>query len=95
VLRYPRSLTVGMAVGSINGMKLSVSLPEEDVEYLDEYVAEKSVASRSAALHEAIGLLRLSVLESAYEAANAEWESSEDAALWENASADGLGDAAR
>jgi Arc/MetJ-type ribon-helix-helix transcriptional regulator len=84
-----------MPPGSIDGMKLSVSLPEEDVEYLDAYIAQKPAASRSAALHEAIGLLRLSALEAAYEAANAEWESDADAALWENASADGLGDAAR
>ena len=84
-----------MTAGSIDGVKLSVSLPEEDVEYLDEYVAEKAAASRSAAIHEAIRVLRLSVLESAYESANAEWESGEDAALWGNASADGLGDATR
>lgn len=84
-----------MPPGSIDGMKVSVSLPEDDVEYLDAYVTAKPVASRSAALHEAIRLLRLAELEATYEAANAEWESGEDAALWENASADGLGDAAR
>jgi Arc/MetJ-type ribon-helix-helix transcriptional regulator len=76
-------------------MKLSVSLPEEDVEYLDEYVDQHPTASRSAALHEAIKLLRLSTLESAYEDAYAEWTGTEDAGLWENTSADGLGDATR
>lgn len=72
-----------------------MSLPAEDVEYLDEYVEQTPAASRSAALHEAIRLLRLSTLESAYADAYAEWEAGEDAALWENASADGLGDATR
>jgi Arc/MetJ-type ribon-helix-helix transcriptional regulator len=76
-------------------MKLSVSLPEEDVAYLDQYIEQNPAASRSAALHEAIKLLRLSALESAYEQAYAEWSASDDADLWENASADGLGDAAR
>jgi Arc/MetJ-type ribon-helix-helix transcriptional regulator len=84
-----------MSLGSIDGVKLSVSLPEEDVEYLDTYVAEHPAASRSAALHEAIRLLRLSTLEAAYEAASAEWEAGEDAALWENTAADGLNDATR
>jgi len=84
-----------MTSGSIDGMKLSVSLPEEDVEYLDAYVEQHPAASRSAALHEAIKLLRLSALESAYEDAYAEWTASEDAELWENTSTDGLGDATR
>jgi Arc/MetJ-type ribon-helix-helix transcriptional regulator len=76
-------------------MKLSVSLPEEDVAYLDQYVEQNPATSRSAALHEAIKLLRLAALESAYEDAYAEWEASEDAALWDGTTADGLNDAAR
>jgi Arc/MetJ-type ribon-helix-helix transcriptional regulator len=76
-------------------MKLSVSLPEEDVEYLDAYVQQNSAASRSAALHEAIKLLRMSALESAYEEAYSEWTGSEDAGLWENTALDGFGDATR
>ena len=84
-----------MASSSIGGMKLSVSLPEEDVAYLDQYVEQTPAASRSAALHEAVRLLRLAALESAYEDAYAEWEASQDAALWENAAGDGLRDATR
>jgi Arc/MetJ-type ribon-helix-helix transcriptional regulator len=76
-------------------MKLSVSLPEDDVEYLDQYVQDNRAPSRSAALHEAIRLLRLAALESAYTQAYDEWHASEDATLWENTAADGLADAAR
>ena len=39
-------------------MKISVSLPDEDVEFLDDYARSTEAASRSAALHEAIALLR-------------------------------------
>ncbi len=38
-------------------MKLSVSLPDEDVEYLDAYAASQGLASRSAALRKAVRLL--------------------------------------
>lgn len=76
-------------------MKLSVSLPEEDVEFVDEYATRTGVASRSSVLHQAIGLLRMSDLEQAYAAAWREWDADPDAALWESTVADGIGDAAR
>ena len=41
---------------------MSVSLPEEDVEFLDTYVHDQGAASRSAALHKAVGLLRAAKL---------------------------------
>lgn len=84
-----------MSSSSMSGMKLSVSLSEEDVAYLDQYVEQNTAASRSGALHEAIRLLRLAELESAYEDAFAEWEASQDAVLWENTAEDGLRDATR
>ena len=71
-------------------MKLSVSLPEADVAFLDEYARRQGIESRSAALHRAVRLLRSSGLASAYEDAWDEWSQSEDAELWESASADGL-----
>jgi Arc/MetJ-type ribon-helix-helix transcriptional regulator len=71
-------------------MKMSVSLPEEDVEFLDAYVRDRAAGSRSAALHEAVNLLRAAQLASAYEDAWASWESSDDAELWDSAAADGL-----
>jgi len=71
-------------------MKVSVSLPDEDVEFLDAYAASRGIASRSAALHKAVRLLRASELGPDYEDAWAEWLSSEDSQLWEVTSRDGL-----
>ena len=70
-------------------MKVSVSLPVEDVEFLDEY-AKKQGDSRSAVLHKAVRLLLASGLSAAYENAWQEWTESGDAEAWESASADGL-----
>jgi Arc/MetJ-type ribon-helix-helix transcriptional regulator len=70
---------------------MSVSLPEEDVAFLDRYAKEHGAASRSAALHEAVDLLRAAQLAGAYEDAWASWASSDDAGAWESALADGLG----
>jgi Arc/MetJ-type ribon-helix-helix transcriptional regulator len=78
--------------GSIRGVKLSVSLPEDDVEFIDEYATEHRVESRSAVVQRAVSLLRASELGDDYVAAWTEWESS-DADLWESAVADGLADA--
>jgi Arc/MetJ-type ribon-helix-helix transcriptional regulator len=85
----------GRITGSITGMKVSVSLPDEDVAFVDEYAARTGIPSRSSVLQHAIGLLRTADLERAYEAAFDEWDDSADAALWDGASRDGLGDAAR
>ena len=77
-------------------MKLSVSLPAVDVEFLDTYASTGGFGSRSAVLHKAVRLLRAAELGAAYEDAFAEWEASGDAAAWELTAADGLGtDAAR
>ena len=70
-------------------MKLSVSLPDEDVEFLDAYAAAQGVESRSAVLHRAVRLLRAAELTDAYQDAWDEWASS-DGELWETAVADGL-----
>lgn len=72
-------------------MKLSVSLPDEDVAYLDAYARDRGLESRSAAVHRAVRLLRASELSAAYEQAWADWDGSEDAELWNNVAADGLG----
>jgi Arc/MetJ-type ribon-helix-helix transcriptional regulator len=72
-------------------MKVSVSLPEDDVAFLDSYVREQGIESRSAALHKAVGLLRNSELGAAYEEAWTAWENSGEAELWESTIADGLG----
>lgn len=71
-------------------MKVSVSLPEADVVYLDAYAQTQGLDSRSAALQKAVRLLRASELGAAYEDAWTDWAESEDADLWEPATADGL-----
>ncbi len=76
-------------------MKISVSLPEEDVALLDEYAHTSGLSSRSAALQHAIHLLRHPDLEQDYASAWDEWESSGDQGWWEATAADGLTDAAR
>ncbi len=72
-------------------MKVSVSLPGEDVEFLDRYAADQGIGSRSAAVHKAVRLLRASELGAAYEDAWGEWAKSDDDKLWEATTNDGLG----
>jgi Arc/MetJ-type ribon-helix-helix transcriptional regulator len=72
-------------------MKLSVSLPEEDVEFLDVYAETQGIPSRSAVVHRAVRLLKASELGASYEEAWTEWEESGEAAAWEVTAADGLG----
>lgn len=76
-------------------MKLSVSLPEDDVSFVDAYAARTGGGSRSAVLHRAIDLLRTADLESAYAQAFEEWQGGADAEAWESTAGDGLADASR
>jgi Arc/MetJ-type ribon-helix-helix transcriptional regulator len=71
-------------------MKLSVSLPGEEVAFLDAYAEAHALASRSAAVQQAIQALRREELPDAYTRAWDEWQSSEDAQPWDRAVADGL-----
>jgi hypothetical protein len=66
--------------------KLSISLPDDDLAFLDELNAE----SRSAAVHKAIDLARSLSLVDDYTAAFDEWTASGDAALWESVLGEGL-----
>ncbi|MGC2175635.1 MAG: ribbon-helix-helix domain-containing protein [Acidimicrobiales bacterium] len=70
-------------------MKVSMSLPDEDVIFLDAYATEKGLPSRSAALHKAVRLLRATGLGAAYQDAWAEW-SNDEQQLWDPTAADGL-----
>jgi Arc/MetJ-type ribon-helix-helix transcriptional regulator len=72
-------------------MKVSVSLPEDDIEFLDSYAHTQGIPSRSAALHQAVGLLRAAQLGAAYEDAWEEWTASGDANVWETVTGDGVG----
>ncbi|HEU5265988.1 MAG TPA: ribbon-helix-helix domain-containing protein [Jatrophihabitans sp.] len=76
-------------------MKLSVSLPDEDVAALDEYARAAGLKSRSAALRRAIQLLRHPNLEQDYAAAWDEWESAGEQSAWDATASDGLADATR
>ncbi len=71
-------------------MKVSVSLPDDDIEFLDDYAASNGMASRSAAVHQAVRLLRSSGLGAAYEQAWSEWATDDDAADWETVVNDGV-----
>jgi len=71
-------------------VKLSVSLPEDDVARLDEYMRSSGVASRSAAIQQAIRLLAEAGLEDDYAAAFEEWENSGDRDAWDATVRDGL-----
>lgn len=73
-------------------MKLSVSLPSEDVEFLDGYAEKSGLESRSAALQKAVRLLRAAELRDAYAGAWEEFEPNGDAAPWETTVGDGMGD---
>ena len=70
-------------------MKVSVSLPDDDVEFLDAYADREGFPSRSAVLHKAVRLLRASELGSAYEEAWSEWSATEDSVLWDSTTSDG------
>ena len=72
-------------------MKVSISLPDEDVEFLDAYTADHGMPSRSAAVHKAVRLLRASGLGAAYEDAWADWADSDESELWERTAGDGVG----
>lgn len=74
-------------------MKISVSFSSEVVVYLDDYARAHGIASRSAVLQRAVELLRADNLAEAYTEAFTEWAESDDPALWDSSSGDGLVDA--
>ena len=76
-------------------MKVSVSLPDDDVAFLDTYAEREGYASRSAVLHKAVRMLRAAELGAAYEDAWDEWAAGSDDILWDGTSADGQPDATR
>jgi len=70
-------------------VKLSVSLPGEDVAFLDVYSREQGLDSRSAALQRAVRMLRVSELTAAYASAWGEWDADGEASAWDATTADG------
>lgn len=75
--------------GSIGGVKLSVSMDEVEVAFIDRYADEHGVASRSGVVQRALRLLRARELGDDYAVAWEEWDHG-DAALWDEAAGDGL-----
>ncbi len=71
-------------------MKVSVSLPGEDVQFLDAYAKDRGLDSRSAALHRAVRLLRTSELGGTYQTAWDEWLVDGEAAAWDATAGDGI-----
>jgi len=71
-------------------MKVSVSLPEEDIKFLDAYADEQGFASRSAVLHKAVRLLRAVELSDDYQDAWQDWNTSGDDKLWDATVTDGV-----
>jgi Arc/MetJ-type ribon-helix-helix transcriptional regulator len=71
-------------------VKISVSLSEEDVEFLDQYARSIGKVSRSAVVQRAIRLMRAADLGPAYARAWEEWAAEGDAALWDAVEGDGI-----
>lgn len=73
-------------------MKVSVSIPDNDLAYIESQVSSGRYPTRSAALHAAIKTLRTRDLEAQYAEAAREWHESGEQAAWEVTVADGLDD---
>lgn len=71
-------------------MKLSVSLTDGDIAFLDAYARTHGVGSRSGVLQTALTLLREQELAADYAAAWDEWSSGGDNEVWNSVGADGL-----
>lgn len=71
-------------------MKLSISLADDDLEFIDEFAATHAVPGRSAVLQQALRLLKEAELEKQYEAAMDEWFESGENEVWDAVVGDGL-----
>ena len=69
-------------------MKLSISLPDEDVEFLDVFADRAGMHSRSAVVQQAIGMLKAADLADDYERAFDEWHDTGEGAVWDTALGD-------
>jgi Arc/MetJ-type ribon-helix-helix transcriptional regulator len=71
-------------------MKISVSLPDDDVEFLDQCARSIGTGSRSAVIQRAIRLMRAAELGPAYARAWDEWAADGEASAWEAVLGDGI-----
>lgn len=67
-----------------------MSLPSQDVQFLDAYARAQGYGSRSAVLHKAVRLLQAADLGEDYAGAWQEWGASGEADAWEAGTGDGL-----
>lgn len=70
-----------------------MSLPNDDVEFLDQYARTQGYDSRSAVVHRAVRLLRSTELGEAYADAWSEWSESGEADVWDESVGDGMASA--
>ncbi|MEF2977013.1 antitoxin [Subtercola sp. YIM 133946] len=70
--------------------KLSVSLSDDDVEYIDALAQSRS-GNRSAVIHDLVRIAREMRSVSDYIAANDEWLASAESRGWDETAGDGLG----
>jgi Arc/MetJ-type ribon-helix-helix transcriptional regulator len=73
-------------------MKVSLSLSQQDVDFLDRLSADGTYPSRSAAAAHAIAAMRDRELTDSYVEAFDEWAASGEAELWDVTVADGFDD---
>ncbi len=71
-------------------MKVSISLSDEDIDFVDKQTQAGTFKSRSAAVQAAIRLLRDRQYVDSYAAAWDEWDASREAVVWDAAAADGI-----
>lgn len=71
-------------------MKVSISLPEKDIAFIDRQVAEHGEPSRSAVIRKALRRLRSEDLERQYAQLWAEWDDEDD--VWDVTVGDGIED---
>ena len=69
--------------------KLSVSLSESDLEFIDELARSQS-GNRSAAIHDLVRIARERAAVSDYARANDEWIDSGESRAWQTADSDSL-----
>ena len=63
-------------------MKLSISIPDDDFDFLDKCVDDGDYESRSAVIARALRLLRSADLGKMYDEAFVEWQASAESVDW-------------
>lgn len=71
-------------------MRLTVSLPESEAEFLRRYQEQHQMASRSAVVAQALKVLREASLVEQYRQADDEWHESGEARVWEATAGEGI-----